>query len=160
MSINKYRQDKIAKMERIYTYNAFISYDDNDREFILKECIQNLENNEDIRLCLHQRDFLPGVDINVNITNAIHESRKTICVITRSYLDSYYCMFEFNMAQMESMYSRGGQNILLLVFLEAIPPRELPLVVLEVIQKQSYIEYTKDEHGNLLFWEKIKEVLA
>jgi hypothetical protein len=68
-------------------------------------------------------------------------------------------MFEFNMAKMESIYSRNEQNILVLIFYEQIQPRELPLVMLELVQEQSYLEYPNDEHGNVVFWEKIKEAL-
>ncbi|XP_063446891.1 osteomodulin-like [Mytilus trossulus] len=65
----------------------------------------------------------------------------------------------FSEESMESIYSRGGQNILFLVFLEQIRPSELPLVMLELVQKQSYIEYPNDEQGNVVFWDKIKETL-
>ncbi|CAC5402894.1 TLR13 [Mytilus coruscus] len=142
-----------------YTYDAFISYSDDDRSFVLKDCIEKLEKEGKFRLCIHQRDFMPGQDITVNITNCIRTSRTTVCLITRKFLESYYCMFEFNMARMESIYSRHGRNILFLVFYEQILPKELPLVMLEIVQKESYIEYPNDEPGNVVFWEKIKESL-
>ncbi|VDI57031.1 toll-like receptor 13 [Mytilus galloprovincialis] len=158
MTRSKYKRYRPILDEGHYTYDAFISYSDEEQEFLLKDIIPNLEQKEILKLCIHQRDFLPGEDITQNITNAIHESKKTVCIITRSFLDSYYCMFEFNMARMESIYSRGGQNILFLVFLEQIRPSELPLVMLELVQKQSYIEYPNDEQGNVVFWDKIKEL--
>ncbi|CAC5362913.1 unnamed protein product [Mytilus coruscus] len=68
-----------------YSYHSFISYSDNDRSFVIKDCITNLEKDGEFKLCVHQRDFLPGQDISVNITNAIHESRKTICIITKTF---------------------------------------------------------------------------
>ncbi|XP_052069608.1 toll-like receptor 4 [Mytilus californianus] len=142
-----------------YTYDAFISYSDEDRTFVTQDCIQNLEHDYNLRLCIHQRDFLPGQDITDNIINAIQNSRKTICIITRSFLDSYYCMFEYNMARMENVHSRKGKNVLFLVFYEKLLPEELPLLLYELIQKQSYIEYPNDEHGNVIFWEKIKDAI-
>ncbi|CAC5389627.1 unnamed protein product [Mytilus coruscus] len=142
-----------------YTYDAFISYCDDDRAFVLNDCIANLENEGNYKLCVHQRDFLPGQEITVNITNAIHDSRKTVCIITRKFFESYYCMFEFNMARMENIYSRDGRNIIFLVFLEQIQPKEMPLMMLELIEKQSYIEYPNDEEGNIVFWGKIKEAI-
>lgn len=159
MTRSKYKRYRPILDDGHYTFDAFISYSDEERDFIFKNIIPNLEQKESLNLCIHHRDFLPGEDITQNITNAIHESRKTVCIITRSFLDSYYCMFEFNMARMESIYSRGGQNILFLVFLEQIRPSELPLVMLELVQKQSYIEYPNDEQGDVVFWDKIKETL-
>ncbi|XP_052100881.1 toll-like receptor 4 [Mytilus californianus] len=142
-----------------YVYDAFISYSENDRKFVIEECIKNLEENGNMKLCIHQRDFMPGEEITQNIISAIQNSRKTICIISRSFLESYYCMFEFNMARMESIHSRNGKNVLFLVFYEMLLPEELPLVLYELIQKQSYIEYPNDEHGNVIFWDKIKDAI-
>ncbi|VDI74772.1 Hypothetical predicted protein [Mytilus galloprovincialis] len=143
-----------------YKYDAFVSFSEIDLRFIKNGCIPQLEINNNLKLCIHHRDFMPGEDITVNITNAIHNSRKTICIISRAFLDSYYCKFEFNMARMESIYSRGGENILLLVFYEQILPREMPLVMLELVQEHSYIEYPHDDQGNVVFWKKLKDAIA
>ncbi|CAG2186754.1 TLR13 [Mytilus edulis] len=152
----KYMKKKSDEELTEYVYDAFISYADKDREFVIKDCIENLEQGV-LKLCIHQRDFMPGEDITDNIINAIQNSRKTICIITRSFLDSYYCMFEFNMARMESVHSRNGKNTLFLVFYEKLLPEELPLILYELIQNQSYIEYPNDEQGNVIFWQKIKD---
>jgi hypothetical protein len=68
-------------------------------------------------------------------------------------------MFEYNMARVESIYARNTENILFLVFLEEISAKKLPLIVLELIQSQTFIEYPNDEYGDTVFWEKLKEVL-
>ncbi|CAG2229153.1 unnamed protein product [Mytilus edulis] len=156
---SKHYRYKASSDDGEYTYDAFISYCDDDRSFVLKDCIENLETEGNAKLCVHQRDFLPGQEITVNITNAIHDSRKTVCIITRKFFESYYCMFEFNMARMENIYSRHERNIIFLVFLEQIQPKEMPLMMLELIEKQSYIEYPNDEDGNIVFWDKIKEAI-
>lgn len=142
-----------------YHYDAFVSYSENDRNFVINDCIQNLEKDGHLKLCLHERDFTPGEDIADNIINAIQNSRKTICVITRAFLESYYCMLEFNMARMESIHSRNCKNVLFLIFYEKLLPEEIPLVLHEIIQKQTYIEYPNDEYGNKIFWRKIKDAL-
>lgn len=160
MTRSKYSQNGPLESDVTHSYDAFISYSDHEKDFILEECIPHLEEEGHFRLCIHQRDFIPGEEIAANITNAVHESRKIICIITRSFLDSYYCMFEFNMARVESIYSRGGQNILLLVFKDQILPKELPLVMLEIIKQDSYIEYPNDEQGNIVFWAKMKEAIT
>ncbi|XP_071169253.1 toll-like receptor 4 [Mytilus edulis] len=160
MTKSKYKQNNPVNNCYQHKYDAFISYADSERDFVLKDCIENFEQHGHKTLCIHQRDFIPGEEIANNITNAIHESRKTICIITRSFLDSYYCMFEYNMARMESIYSRNGQNILFLVFYEQIRPKELPLIMLELVQQHSYIEYPHDEEGNIVFWAKLLEAIS
>ncbi|XP_033758119.1 toll-like receptor 4 [Pecten maximus] len=139
-----------------FIYDAFISYSSDDCKFVKNDILSNLEDKQGLRLCLHQRDFSPGVEIAENITNAIHQSRKTVVLLSRNYLDSYWCMFEFNMARMESIYSRGGNSILLLVFYEEIPAKDLPLTLLDLIESESYIEYPdEDIHGRVVFWNKL-----
>ncbi|CAC5412843.1 unnamed protein product [Mytilus coruscus] len=151
MTRQKYNVFKRIQSSPDYKYDAFISYADEDTDFVVKEIIPNLERDENMKLCIHQRDFIPGQEITQNITNGIHHSRWTICILTRSFLDSYYCMFEFNMARMESIYSRDGQNILFLIFYEQLRPKDLPLVILELVQKQSYIECTQMTNKGILF---------
>ncbi|CAC5425108.1 Toll-like receptor 4 [Mytilus coruscus] len=160
MTRHKYNVLKGIKPSSTYKYDAFISYANDETDFIVNEVIPNLERDDNMTLCVHQRDFIAGEEITQNITDGIHQSKRTICTLTRSFLDSYYFMFEFNMVRMESIYSRDGQNILFLIFYEQLRPKDLPLVILELVHSQSYIEYPNDEQENVLFWDKIKKALA
>ncbi|CAG2228504.1 unnamed protein product [Mytilus edulis] len=136
-----------------YDYDAFVSYAEEDQHFVHETFLTNIEEGAELRVCLHKRDFLVGNEIAANITDAIHRSRKTICIITNHFLNSYWCMFEFNMARMESIYSRDGENIVYLIFLEQIPSKALPLVLLELVQSQSYVEFPNDEYETSLLGE-------
>ncbi|XP_060067606.1 toll-like receptor 4 [Ylistrum balloti] len=144
-----------------YVFDAFVSYCSDDFCFVRGEVVPNLEEKQGLHLCLHQRDFIPGQEIAQNITNAIHQSRKTVVLLSRAYLKSYWCMYEFNMARMESIYSRGGNSVLLLVFYEDIPAKELPFMLLDLIESDSYIEYPKDDdHGKVVFWDKLTTAIS
>ncbi|KAJ8302148.1 hypothetical protein KUTeg_021135 [Tegillarca granosa] len=143
-----------------YEFDAFVSYADSDRKFVLEDVINNLEKEGGCRLCVHHRDFIPGLDIADNITSSIHESNKTILILSPDFLKSYWCMFEFNMARMESIYSRDGRNVLFLVFYKNVSGKDLPLVMLDLIESQSYIEYPNDPQGDVVFWDKIREALS
>ena len=142
-----------------YVYHAFISYSDKDRFFAFHEMMRNLENIGNLSLCFHNRDFVPGSEIAQNITNAIHHSGKTICVLSPEYIRSYWCMYELNMARMKSIYSRKGDNVLFLILYKDIFMKDLPLPLMDLIKKKSYIEYPDDEQGNVVFWDKIKQTL-
>lgn len=143
-----------------YMYGAFVSYADEDSTFVQKQLLTKLEKENGIILCLHKRNFLPGNDIATNITSAIHNSRRTIIIMSRNFLKSYWCMFEYNMARMESIYERSHENVLFLVFIDQIKSKELPLHILELVQSQSYIEYPNDEYGDTVFWDQISQVLT
>nr|AGG10810.1 toll-like receptor m [Mytilus galloprovincialis] len=150
----------IDHANKTYLYDAFISYAEQDCGFVHNDVIKNLEGEGNLKLCLHKRDFLPGNEIAANITSAIHNSRKTVVILSPHYLASNWCRFEFNMAKMESMYTRENENILFMVFLTNVPPRELPLMMMEFIDSNSYIEYPDDEFGNAVFWQKMLEAVS
>ncbi|KAM7390160.1 hypothetical protein PAMA_008370 [Pampus argenteus] len=80
-------------------YDAFISYNIHDEPWVIRELLPKLEAERDWKLCLHHRDFLPGKPIIENIAEAIYGSRKTLCVISRRYLESEWCSREIQMAR-------------------------------------------------------------
>lgn len=150
-----------AEDEDDFKYDAFISYSSDDLGFVKNEILSNLEDERGLRLCLHQRDFIPGMEIAQNITNAINQSRKTVVVLSRNYLNSYWCIYEFNMARMESIYARDGNTVLLLIFYEKIPVRDLPFMILDHTENDCFIEYPDDDiHGKVVFWDKLAECIS
>ncbi|KAK1896845.1 Toll-like receptor 13 [Dissostichus eleginoides] len=64
-----------------------------------------------------------GKPIIENITDAIYGSRKTICVITRRYLQSEWCSREIQMASFRLLDEQ--EDVLILIFLEDIPAHQL-----------------------------------
>uniref|UniRef100_A0A3Q4G815 Toll-like receptor 3-like n=1 Tax=Neolamprologus brichardi TaxID=32507 RepID=A0A3Q4G815_NEOBR len=85
-----------------HQYDAFISYNTHDEPWVIDKLLPKLEGEQGWRLCLHHRDFEPGRPIIDNITDAIYGSRKTICVISRKYLESEWCSREIQAASLNS----------------------------------------------------------
>ncbi|XP_061190213.1 toll-like receptor 4 [Saccostrea echinata] len=143
-SYNKRRQIK-------YHFDAFVSYAEEDNMFV-RGLVNYLEENCKLRLCIHQRDFIPGTDIADNITNAIHNSKRTVCVLTSDYIKSYWCNFELNMARMEAIYSREGSegsDVLFFIVLQRGIVKTLPLKWLDLIESKSYMEISPDDEKEL-----------
>jgi Leucine-rich repeat (LRR) protein len=140
---NVKRTDVIVKSP--FYFDAFVSYADNDSHLI-NDLVKRLEDEYKLKLCIHHRDFIPGTAIADNITNAIHYSRRTVCFITSHFLDSYWCMFELNMARMEAVYSRNSENVLFLVVMETRAVNKLPLSLMDLIETKSYLDFP--EGGN------------
>uniref|UniRef100_A0A3B3XBA9 TIR domain-containing protein n=1 Tax=Poecilia mexicana TaxID=48701 RepID=A0A3B3XBA9_9TELE len=91
-----------------HRFDAFVSYNVRDEGWVYREMLPVLEGEQGWRLCLHHRDFQPGklwIDSLHNITDAIYGSRKTICVISRSYLQSEWCSREIQMARWGRCFS-------------------------------------------------------
>lgn len=130
-----------------FYFDAFVSYADKDRRFVI-DLVKRLEEDHNLKLCIHHRDFIPGTGIADNITNAIHYSRRTVTIMTSHFLDSYWCMFELNMARMEAVYSRNGENVLFLVVLEKLAIAKLPFSFMDLIENRSYLEYPESEESD------------
>lgn len=122
--------------------------------------------NKGFKVRIHDRDFIPGVDIAENITIAIHNSRRIILIMTSDFLKSQWCMFELNMARMESLYSREGVNCLLLILLEKSVVKEMPRSLLDIIESKSYLEYPDDNDDNdslqslSVFWRNLEDAVS
>ena len=88
-----------------YMYDAFVSYNVNDSEWIFNKLIPNLEEydacdgrarvdsetessapSNRIKLCVYDRDFIAGRAISECITEAIKNSRKVILVISKNFI--------------------------------------------------------------------------
>ncbi|WAR10553.1 TLR4-like protein [Mya arenaria] len=138
-----------------YRYDAFISYSDDDLHFIRGEIIPRLEDCG-MKLCVHQRDFLPGIPIRDNIVDAIRTSKKTVVILSKTFVKTQWCIFEFNMARMESTDNRVCENgCLVIVHFENVPAKSMPLEILDWMDNHSYIMYTRDPDGQELFWESL-----
>ncbi|XP_056021789.1 toll-like receptor 4 [Ostrea edulis] len=158
----KYQRDGHQKERsgKTFRFDAFVSYADEDTVF-LKSLANRLEKEYGLRLCIHHRDFIPGTGIADNITNAIHNSHRTVCLITSHFLESYWCMFELNMARMEAIYSRDGCNVLLLIVLDKNVVKKMPMSIIDLIESMSYLEYPAcgDEDEKTAFCSKLEETL-
>ncbi|XP_058867008.1 toll-like receptor 13 [Acipenser ruthenus] len=144
-----------------YKYDAFISYNSADEGWVLQELLPNLElrGPPSFKLCLHHRDFELGRNIVDNIVDSIYCSRKTLCVVSRQFLLSEWCSLEIQLASYRLFHEL--RDVLILVFLERIPERELSAYhkMRKVMLKKTYIEWPRDPEGQGLFWTKLKEAL-
>ncbi|XP_072298984.1 toll-like receptor 13 [Eucyclogobius newberryi] len=152
---NKYRNKRAASQ-----YDAFISYNTHDEPWVYRELVPHLEKTQGWKLCLHHRDFLPGKPIVENIVDAIYGSRKTICVISRRYLQSEWCSKEMQLASFRLFDER--EDVLILVFLEEIPSSHMSPYyrMKKVLRKRTYLSWPRaSEQEQRLFWEKLRQAL-
>nr|XP_014349439.1 PREDICTED: toll-like receptor 13 [Latimeria chalumnae] len=151
---------KRVKLAQLYKYDAFVSYSCLDEDWVMKELYPQLEQQgpQKFRLCLHHRDFELGRDILDNIEKAIHQSRKTLCVISKSYLQSDWCALEIQLASIRLLFDHS--DVLILIFLEHIPDYRLSSYYrLCKLVKKTFIQWPEKEEEQELFWMRLKEAL-
>ncbi|XP_041945492.1 toll-like receptor 22 isoform X1 [Alosa sapidissima] len=139
-----------------FQYDAFVSYNSQDELWVLRELLPNLEADQGWRLCLHHRDFEPGKPIIDNIVDGIYSSRKTICVITRSYLRSEWCSREIQVASFRLFDEQN--DVLILIFLEDIPATQLSPYhrMRKLVKKRTYLTWPKPGKDTSVFWQKLQ----
>ncbi|KAL7845736.1 hypothetical protein AOLI_G00239280 [Acnodon oligacanthus] len=142
-----------------FQYDAFISYNTHDELWVMKKLLPKLEGEQGWRLCLHHRDFQPGKPIMDNIVDGIYSSRKTLCVISRHYLESEWCSREIQVASFRLFDEK--KDVLILVFLEEIPPHQLSPYyrMRSLIKKRTYLTWPKPGADTRVFWQKLDAAL-
>ncbi|CAK1547943.1 unnamed protein product [Leptosia nina] len=78
-----------------HEYDAFVSYAHQD-ENIVVPLIQTLESgSRPLKLCTHSRDWIPGELIAEQIVRSVDRSRRTIIVLSKNFINSYWAKLEF-----------------------------------------------------------------
>uniref|UniRef100_A0A8P4KK35 Toll-like receptor 18 n=2 Tax=Dicentrarchus labrax TaxID=13489 RepID=A0A8P4KK35_DICLA len=160
----KYRahKEKMAGELGTFTYHAFISYSHSDADWVRDQLLPCLENNRDpYRLCIHERDFMPGRWIIDNIIENIESSRKVIFVLSRHFVNSEWCNYELYFAQQRAMGKTFSDVIL--VVKEPIDPSSLPskyCKLKKMLSTKTYLEWPQQVNQQAFFWSQLKSVLG
>ena len=159
---NMYRAQQESSI--VYQYDAFVAYHKDNLAWVRNQLFEHLGRKETdtddvdksrFQLCIHDLNFVPGISIEENIIKAIENSRKTILVLSKSFLKSGWCEFELQMARMESI--NKGRNIVVAVMLESLPVVGMSSSLRLLIRRNTYIEWS--EGADVLFWEKMRKAL-
>uniref|UniRef100_A0AAY5KVY5 TIR domain-containing protein n=1 Tax=Esox lucius TaxID=8010 RepID=A0AAY5KVY5_ESOLU len=100
-------------------------------------------------------NFQLGKDIVENITDSLYRSRHTLCLVSRHYLRSNWCSLEMKLATARLQVEQ--RDILLLVFLEEIPPRLLSAhhSLARLVKTRTYLDWTQDLGQHQAFWDRL-----
>ena len=142
-----------------YEYDVFISYSTDDYQFVTGEMYNRLKE-AGLSMCLHQKDFLPGHDIAGNIVHAVRNSRITLVVLSPAFLESKWCIYEFNMARMEGIYSREGENVIYVIMYQAVDMTVVSPEMRECFESESYSQYPNAEEEWPYFWHMLVRALV
>ena len=116
-----------------------------------------LEDEQNLRLCIHFRDWLAGEIIEEQVVESIEKSRKTILVLSPNFLKSNWCNFEMQMAR-QKLFSQGN-DVLILVLYKPLPKAQISRTLKTLLETKMYLQWTNDLDGQKLFLAKLTEAI-
>ncbi|XP_056344508.1 toll-like receptor 5 [Oenanthe melanoleuca] len=131
-----------------YKYDAYLCYSKNDFEWVQNSLLKHLDSQyfdkNRFTLCFEERDFLPGEEHINNIRDAIWNSRKTICIVTRQFLKDGWCVEAFNFAQ--SRYFCDLKDVLIMVVVGSLSQYQLKKhkPIRNFLQRSQYLRWPED----------------
>ncbi|MBW00147.1 Toll-like receptor 4, partial [Eschrichtius robustus] len=143
------------------TYDAFVIYSSQDEDWVRNELVKNLEEGvPPFQLCLHYRDFIPGVAIAANIIQeGFHKSRKVIVVVSQHFIQSRWCIFEYEIAQTwQFLSSHAGIIFIVLHKLEKSLLRQ-QVELYRLLNRNTYLEWEDSVLGQHIFWRRLRKAL-
>ncbi|XP_008831702.1 toll-like receptor 4 [Nannospalax galili] len=143
------------------TYDAFVIYSSQDEDWVRNELVKNLEEGvPPFQLCLHYRDFVPGVAIAANIIQeGFHKSRKVIVVVSQHFIQSRWCIFEYEIAQTwQFLSSHSG---IIFIVLEKVKKSLLrqQVELYRLLSRNTYLEWEDNMLGRHIFWRRLRKAL-
>jgi hypothetical protein len=119
--------------ERAYKYDVFVSYSHDDEDWVEKTLLPRLEG-AGLRVCIDFRDFVPGKAALLNMQDAARDSRHTVLVLTQSWVDSEWALYEGVLARSSDPAGLQRRTVPLLLHRCELP---------EFVSALTYVDFTR-----------------
>ncbi|KAG9484564.1 hypothetical protein GDO78_010118 [Eleutherodactylus coqui] len=135
--------------EKTFKYDAYLCYATKDFTWVENVFIKNLDSDycdrNRFKLCFEERNFMPGEDHIINIRDSIWNSKKTICVVTKHFLNDGWCVEAFNYAQ--SRYFTELKNVLIMIVVGSLSQYQLRKYkpIRAYMQRCEYLTWPEDD---------------
>ncbi|XP_030022594.2 toll-like receptor 2 [Manduca sexta] len=142
-----------------YKYDAFVSYCNDDREFVM-DMINQLESQPPyLKLCVYERDFEIGSFISESVMNSINESKYVILIISNSFAKSQWCRWETQLAEYHRIFLEDGTSYdpLVLIRVGEVQSKYLTTTLKYLLKTKIY--HLWDESNQEEFWTRLRNVL-
>ncbi|PWA23564.1 hypothetical protein CCH79_00006085 [Gambusia affinis] len=142
-------------------FHAFVSYSQHDTDWVKNFLLLNLEGPVGgLRICHHEKDFVPGKTIMENIITCVEKSRRSVFVLSAHFVKSEWCHYELYFASHQRL-SQGSDSIVL-VLLEPLPQYLIPSKYYQLksmMNRHTYLEWPQDKAKHRLFWANLRAAL-
>ncbi|XP_054266773.1 protein toll-like [Macrosteles quadrilineatus] len=121
-------------------YDAFVSYANEDHDFVVQKLVPFLEGEKSFKLCLHYRDWVPGDGIQEQILKSVQSSRRTIVVLSPNFLNSVWGTVEFKTAHAEALKT-GTSKVIVIVYEDVGSSADLDEGLKGYLQMNTYLKW-------------------
>ena len=143
-------------------YDAFVSYDTKNplvSDWVLNHLRVQLEETGDKHspICLEERDWTPGMPVLDNLTQSIFHSRKTVFVLTESYVNSGNFRMAVYLAHQRLLDE--NMDVIVLLLLEPVLQNSHFLRLRRRLCKNSILEWPKNPSAEPWFWQCLRNAI-
>lgn len=140
-----------------FLYDGFVAYNTRDRKWIMAELVEHVERKHNYKLCLHERDIIPGGVYVEDVLESIDFSRKFILVLSNNFMDDQWGRYETAIAS--HTLAEGGGGKLFLILLEDIRSEYITRSLKVLLKSIGHAEWTKNKNGQKIFWNNVVQNL-
>lgn len=143
-------------------YDAFITYDTKDEQvsdWVLNHLRVQLEERGErfLPICLEERDWLPGSPILDSLTQSIQHSRKTVFVLTESYVASGSFKLAVFLAHQRLL--EENEDVIVLLLLEPVLQHSHFLRLRRRLCSRSILEWPRSSSAEAWFWQSLRNAV-
>lgn len=138
-------------------FHAFVSFSQHNADWVHNSMLANLG---ELRICHHEKHFMPGRTIIDNIMSCVQKSRRCVFVLSANFVKSEWCHYELYFATHQRLAQ--GPDSVVLVLLEPVPQYLIPSKyhqLKSMMRRHTYLEWPHDKAKQRLFWANLRAAL-
>ena len=147
---NDYR--RLRLQTNVFDYDVFVSYASAELSWVREHLMAELEDRLGLRLCVHERDFIPGKNIVDNIADCVQSSKKILMVFSKDFVRSQWCQFELAYCLSQVM---DYDDALIVVCVDDVTSRNMTTAMMAVLKTTTYIQWAEHDDAIGSFWGRL-----
>ncbi|CAH0564877.1 unnamed protein product [Brassicogethes aeneus] len=137
------------ELDKDKVYDVFLSFSEKDDDFVLRTLLPKLESGPNpYKVCVHYRDWIPGVLITEQVITSVRDSRRTLVIVSKNFLESCWTKMEFRTAYTQAL-TEGRNRVIVLVYGE-VDMTQIDGDLSVYMKMTTYIKW-----GDPWFWKKM-----
>lgn len=158
------KKNSFEEQGQIYKYDAFVSYSNEDQEFVVN-LITKLEDSEPFfKLCVYERDFQIGSAISESVLHSVASSKRTLLIVSDSFAKSQWCRWEAKLAEHHHLFFQDGDikgpyGTLLIILLGDVEASNMTPTLRYLLKTRIYLQWSSEPDKEHIFWEKLRKKL-